>query len=68
MYSDPKHIRNKRLNLSLNEIEQRLIDAHAEFNGMQPAVFARELVLEALQKWEAEQKAKDAQGTKAANS
>ena len=53
MYADPRHIRNRRVNLSLNEVEQRLIDAHAEYNGMQPSVFIRELVLEALGRHEA---------------
>ena len=48
MYADPRYIRNRRVNLSLNEVEQRLIDAHAEYNGMQPSVFIRELILEAL--------------------
>lgn len=53
MYADPRFIRNKRMNLSLNEVEQRLIDAHAEYNGLQPSVFIRELVLEALSRHEA---------------
>ena len=53
MYADPRFIRNRRVNLSLNEVEQRLIDAHAEYNGMQPSVFIRELVLEALSRHEA---------------
>ena len=52
MYADPRFIRNRRVNLSLNEVEQRLIDAHAEYNGMQPSVFIRELVLEALARHE----------------
>lgn len=50
MYSDPKHIRNKRVNLSLNDVEFRLAEAAAEFNGMQPSVLLRELVLEGLQR------------------
>lgn len=53
MYADPRFIRNRRMNLSLNEVEQRLIDAHAEYNGLQPSVFIRELVLEALSRHEA---------------
>lgn len=48
MYADPVHIRNKRVNLSLNEVEDRLAEAAAEFNGMQKSVLLRELVLEGL--------------------
>lgn len=48
MYADPKHIRQHRVNLSLNEVEIRLIEATAEFCGKQPSVLARELILEAL--------------------
>ena len=48
MYADPKHIRQKRVNLSLNGTEMRLVEAAAELNGMQPSVYMRELVLSAL--------------------
>ena len=48
MYADPAHIRKNRVNLSLNDAEDRLAEAMAEFNGMQKSVFLRELVLEAL--------------------
>lgn len=48
MYADPKHIRQHRVNLSLNEVEIRLIEATAEFCGKQPSVLARELILEGL--------------------
>lgn len=48
MYADPKHIRQHRLNLSLTEVEIRLIEATAEFCGKQPGVLGRELLLEAL--------------------
>ncbi|MBS3018561.1 hypothetical protein DJFAAGMI_01293 [Comamonas sp. PE63] len=48
MYADPAHIRKNRVNLSLNDAENRLAEAMAEFNGMQKSVFLRELVLEGL--------------------
>lgn len=48
MYADPAHIRKHRVNLSLNDAEDRLAEAMAEFNGMQKSVFLRELVLEGL--------------------
>jgi len=50
MYADPTHIRIKRVNLSLNETEDRLAEAAAEFNGMQKSAFLRELVLEGLRR------------------
>lgn len=50
MYSDPTHIRHKRVNLSLNEVEDRLADAAAEFRGMQKSAYLRELVLEGLRR------------------
>lgn len=51
MYNDPKHIRNRRVNLSLSETEDRLVEAAAEFNEMQKASFLRRLVLEGLSRW-----------------
>lgn len=48
MYADPAHIRNKRVNLSLNDVEDRMAEAAAEFNGKQKSAFLRELVLEGL--------------------
>jgi hypothetical protein len=53
MYADPTHIRHKRVNLSLNEIEDRLADAAAEFRGMQKSAYLRELVLEGLRRMHA---------------
>jgi hypothetical protein len=50
MYADPTHIRAKRVNLSLNETEDRMAEAAAEFNGMQKSAFLRELVLEGLRR------------------
>ena len=37
MYADPRAIRFKRINLSLNPTEMRLIEAVSELNQMQPA-------------------------------
>lgn len=51
MYADPAHIRKNRVNLSLNDAEDRLAEAMAEFNGMQKSVFLRELVLEGLSRF-----------------
>lgn len=48
MYANPSHIRNKRINLSVNEAEFRAAEAVAQLNGTQPAVFIRELFLEFL--------------------
>lgn len=51
MYADPSHIRKHRVNLSLNDAEDRLAEAMAEFNGMQKSVFLRELILEGLSRF-----------------
>lgn len=48
MYADPTHIRNNRLNLSLNDTEMRAIEALADFNGLQRSAFAREVLMEGL--------------------
>ena len=48
MYADPVHIRSKRVNLSLNDTELRVVAAMAEFHGKQPSVFMRELAMDAL--------------------
>ena len=48
MYADPAHIRSKRVNLSLNDTEMRVVEAMAEFHGVQPSVFMRELAMSAL--------------------
>lgn len=53
MYADPSHIRTRRVNLSLNEIEDRMAEAAAEFNGMQKSAFLRELILEGLERMHA---------------
>jgi DNA-binding transcriptional regulator YdaS (Cro superfamily) len=48
MYANPTHLRVKRINLSLNEVEDRMAEAAAEFNGKQKSAFLRELVIEGL--------------------
>lgn len=48
MYANPTHLRIKRINLSLNEVEDRMAEAAAEFNGKQKSAFLRDLVIEAL--------------------
>lgn len=50
MYADPAAIRVKRVNLSLNAAEMRVIEAVSEINNMQPSTFIRELLMEALAK------------------
>lgn len=50
MYADPASIRVKRVNLSLNAAEMRVIEAVSEMNHMQPSTFIRELLMEALAK------------------
>lgn len=50
MYADPAAIRVKRVNLSLNAAEMRVIEAVSEINNMQPSTFIRELVMEAINK------------------
>lgn len=48
MYADPRHIRTKRVNLSFNEPEHKLIEAVCELTGEQPAAYLRSLILESL--------------------
>lgn len=48
MYADPRHIRIKRVNLSLNEDEMRAVEAISALNKQQPSAFLRELVMDAL--------------------
>lgn len=50
MYADPAAIRVKRVNLSLNAAEMRVIEAVSEMNHMQPSTFIRELLMDALAK------------------
>lgn len=67
MYADPAHIRKNRVNLSLNDAEDRLAEAMAEFNGMQKSVFLRELVLEALTRFHGSNSAEAATEMRATN-
>lgn len=48
MYADPRHIRSKRVNLSLNEDELRVIEAVSALNKQQPSAFLRDLIMDAL--------------------
>lgn len=48
MYADPRHIRNNRVNLSLSDAERRALEAVADLNGTQPAVFLRDLMIDFL--------------------
>lgn len=48
MYANPKHIRSNEIKIRLNDDEMRLIEALATFNQQQRAVFARELMIDAL--------------------
>ncbi|KGH27039.1 hypothetical protein JAO85_13930 [Comamonas sp. NyZ500] len=68
MYADPAHIRKNRVNLSLNDAEDRLAEAMAEFNGMQKSVFLRELVLEGLTRFHSSKSAAAATEMRATNS
>jgi len=67
MYSDPAHIRKHRVNLSLNDAEDRLAEALAEFNGMQKSVFLRELVMEGLSRFHGSNSAQTATELRATN-
>lgn len=67
MYTDPAHIRKHRVNLSLNDAEDRLAEAMAEFNGMQKSVFLRELVLEGLSRFHGSNSAQTATELRATN-
>lgn len=67
MYADPTHIRKHRVNLSLNDAEDRLAEALAEFNGMQKSVFLRELVMEGLSRFHGSNSAQTATELRATN-
>jgi hypothetical protein len=67
MYADPAHIRKNRVNLSLNDAEDRLADAMAEFNGMQKSAFLRVLVLEGLSRFHSQDSGLPAPEMRAAN-
>jgi hypothetical protein len=67
MYADPAHIRKNRVNLSLNDAEDRLAEAMAEFNGMQKSAFLRVLVLDGLSRFHSQDSGPLAPDLRAAN-
>jgi len=52
MYADPTHIRAKAIKVRFTEVEHDLIAAHAQFNEMQLATFAREAIFAQIRAWE----------------
>lgn len=52
MYADPSNLRDNPIKVRFNDSQKALIDALANFNGVQPAVFVRELVLAGLESLE----------------
>lgn len=52
MYDDPSHIRDRAMKLSLSDEEFDVIKAVARINKRQPSAFAREIVLQAIQRME----------------
>ncbi len=45
MYADPTHIRSHLVKVRFNDAERDLINALAQYNGMQPAELVRALAL-----------------------
>ncbi|ALR04857.1 hypothetical protein XFPR_09725 [Xylella fastidiosa] len=45
MYADPTHIRSHPVKVRFNDAEHDLINALAQYNGMQPATLVRALAL-----------------------
>jgi len=48
MYADPNHIRDNPIKVRLNDDEYAAIEALARLNKRQPAVFARELLIQGI--------------------
>jgi hypothetical protein len=48
MYADPSHIRDNEVKVRLNDQELAVVEALAQFNQRQRAVFVRDLMLEGL--------------------
>ncbi|QAU22566.1 hypothetical protein EO087_00075 [Dyella sp. M7H15-1] len=48
MYADPRHIRDNPIKVRLNDDEYAAIEALARLNKRQPAVFARELLMQGI--------------------
>lgn len=44
-YPDPKSVRNYRHSVNLNFYEQQLVDAAAQYLGIEPAALIRELAI-----------------------
>ena len=50
MYADPTHIRDNPIKVRLNDDEYAAIEALARLNKRQPAVFARDLLMQGLKR------------------
>lgn len=50
MYADPRNIRDHVVKVRLNEHEVELLHALSNYNRSQPAVLARDLLLDALRR------------------
>lgn len=50
MYPDPKHIRDNRVTIRLNDYEHDLVVALANYRGQQLSTFLRELALKEAEK------------------
>lgn len=48
MYADPSHLRDNPIKVRLNDDEYAAIEALARLNKRQPAVFARELLMQGI--------------------
>lgn len=48
MYADPSHMRDNPIKVRLNDDEYAAIEALARLNKRQPAVFARELLMQGI--------------------
>lgn len=60
MYADPPHLRDNPIKVRFNDSEKAVIEALANFNGRQPAVFVRELVLAGIASLEQRSSERDA--------
>lgn len=55
MYANPRHIRDHEVKVRLNEEEIHLLEALAQYNHSQKAVFARDLLLASLDRIKVEE-------------
>lgn len=60
MYADPTHLRDNPIKVRFNDSEKAVIEALANLNGRQPAVFVRELVLAGIASLEQRSSDRDA--------